>query len=164
MEDGKILMPAPTFSLLRYHLSCGLWKTLLRACETMQWTRFAYIKTVLNSGVLKESWGILTRDLGTYFEHHGFRVTLPNIYPREINCCYVKKKSWGKHTHLNKLNRFLCSLSLLYVNGHGPAQIMPLFNDKILYYKIISMWFCNITISYSSTPYDILGEMFKLKL
>ena len=40
-----------------------------------------------------------------------------------------------------------------------PSQIISLF-----YYKIISMWFCNVTISLSSTPYDILGEMFKLKL
>ena len=42
------------------------------------------------------------------------------------------------------------------------AQIMPLFNYKIIYYKIISMSFCSITISHSSTPYDISGEMFKL--
>ena len=41
----------------------------------------------------------------------------------------------------------------------GPTQIMPLF-----YYKIISMSFCNITISHSSTPCDILGKIFKLKL
>ena len=40
----------------------------------------------------------------------------------------------------------------------GPAQIMPPF-----YYKIISMEFCNITVSHSSTLY-ILGEMFKLNL
>ena len=39
----------------------------------------------------------------------------------------------------------------------GPAQITPPFC-----YKIVSMQFCNITISHSSTPYDILGEMFQL--
>ena len=38
------------------------------------------------------------------------------------------------------------------------------FYYEIFYYKIISMYFCNITISHSSTPYDIVGEMFKLKL
>ena len=37
-------------------------------------------------------------------------------------------------------------------------------NNVPFYYKIISMEFCNITISHSSTPYGILGEMFKLKL
>ena len=45
------------------------------------------------------------------------------------------------------------------INIQVPAQITPL-----VYYKTISMQFCNITISHSSTPYDILGEMFKLKL
>ena len=45
----------------------------------------------------------------------------------------------------------------------GPGQITPLFNYKNLYYKIISMQLCNITISHSSTPYDTLGAMFKLK-
>ena len=33
-----------------------------------------------------------------------------------------------------------------------------------MYYKIISTEFCNITISPSSTPHDILGEKFKCKL
>ena len=41
----------------------------------------------------------------------------------------------------------------------GEAQIMPLF-----YYKMVNMQFCDITISYSCIPCDILGEMFKLKL
>ena len=44
----------------------------------------------------------------------------------------------------------------LRFNIQGLAQITPLF-----YYKIISMSFCNITISHSSAPQDILGEMFK---
>ena len=39
----------------------------------------------------------------------------------------------------------------------GLAQIEPLF-----YYKSLSMPFYNITMSHSSTSYDILGEMFKL--
>ena len=51
-------------------------------------------------------------------------------------------------------------LSPLSHTGQG----LPLFYYKIFYYKIISMSFCNITISYWSTPYDILGEMFKLKV
>ena len=42
------------------------------------------------------------------------------------------------------------------INIQYLAQIMPL-----VYYKIISMWFYNYP---SSTPYDILGRMFKLKL
>ena len=46
----------------------------------------------------------------------------------------------------------------------GPAQRTPFSYYKIFYCKIISMWFCNITISHSSIPYDILGETFKLKL
>ena len=45
----------------------------------------------------------------------------------------------------------------------GPAQKCP-FYYKIFYHKTISMWFCSITISYSSPPYDMLGELFKLKL
>ena len=45
-----------------------------------------------------------------------------------------------------------------------PAQVTPLFHYNIFYYKIISMWFCDITISHSSIPYSILGEVFKLKL
>lgn len=40
----------------------------------------------------------------------------------------------------------------------GLAQIMPL-----LYYKIISIQFCNITRSHSNIPCDVLGEMFRLK-
>ena len=35
---------------------------------------------------------------------------------------------------------------------------------KIFSYKIISMPFCNTTLSHSSTPCDVLGEMFKFKL
>ena len=36
----------------------------------------------------------------------------------------------------------------------GPAQIMPHFYYKIFfYYKIISMSFCNITVSHSSAPW-----------
>ena len=46
-----------------------------------------------------------------------------------------------------------------YVYIQGPAQVTPPF-----YYKIISMEFCNMTVSHSSTPYDILGEMFRVKL
>ena len=46
----------------------------------------------------------------------------------------------------------------------GLAQIAPLLYYKLFSYKIISMQFCNITISQSSSPYDILGKMFKLKL
>ena len=46
----------------------------------------------------------------------------------------------------------------------GPAQITSLFYYKLFYFKVISMSFCNITISHSSTPCDILGEMFKWKL
>ena len=38
------------------------------------------------------------------------------------------------------------------------------FYYKIFYYQIISMSFCNITISHSSTPHGIVGEMFTLKL
>ena len=46
----------------------------------------------------------------------------------------------------------------------GPAQILPPFlTYKFLYYKVISMSFCNTTTSHSSTPYDTLGEMFELR-
>ena len=38
---------------------------------------------------------------------------------------------------------------------------MPPFYYKIFYYKIISMSF--FTISHSSTLYDNLGELFKVK-
>ena len=40
---------------------------------------------------------------------------------------------------------------------------MP-FYYKLFYSKIISMSFLNITISHSSTLYDFLGEVVKLKL
>ena len=36
------------------------------------------------------------------------------------------------------------------------------FYYKIFYYKITSMELCYITISHTSAPHDILGEMFKL--
>ena len=52
----------------------------------------------------------------------------------------------------------------IYIHIQGPAQVTPLFYCKIFYYKIIGMQFCNIRISHSSTPYGILGEMFKVKL
>ena len=51
-----------------------------------------------------------------------------------------------------------------FLNIHCLAQITPLFYYKVFYYKIISMQFCNIKISYLNMPYDILSEMFKLKL
>ena len=41
---------------------------------------------------------------------------------------------------------------------------MSLFYYKIFFYKITNMPFCNIAISHSSTPYDTVGKMFKLKL
>ena len=53
---------------------------------------------------------------------------------------------------------------ILPLNIQGPAQITPPFNYRIFHYKIISVYFYNITKSHSSTPYDIFGEMFKLKL
>ena len=40
---------------------------------------------------------------------------------------------------------------------------MPLFYYRILYYKIISMWFCNRIISHSSITYDILGKNVQIK-
>ena len=53
-------------------------------------------------------------------------------------------------------------LQVLWTNTGSGTNSAP-FYYKIFYYKIISMYFCNITISYSSIPYDILGEIFKLK-
>ena len=41
----------------------------------------------------------------------------------------------------------------------SPAQITP-----PCYYQIISVQFCHMAPSHSSTPYDILGEGFKSKL
>ena len=41
---------------------------------------------------------------------------------------------------------------------------MSRFYYKIFFYKITNMPFCNIAISHSSTPYDTVGKMFKLKL
>ena len=43
----------------------------------------------------------------------------------------------------------------------GPAQITPVFKLHKNHYQTISMSFCN-TISHSSTPWDFLGEKFKL--
>ena len=37
-------------------------------------------------------------------------------------------------------------------NKQGQAQITPPFCYKFFYYKLISMWFCHITIAHSSTP------------
>ena len=54
------------------------------------------------------------------------------------------------------------SFNEMYIQG--PAQVMTPFYCKIFYYKLISMEFYNVTRVHSSTPYDILGEMFKLKL
>ena len=51
-----------------------------------------------------------------------------------------------------------------FSNIQGPAQIMPLFDYKLFYYEIVSVSFCDMTTSHSSTPYDISGEMFKWKL
>ena len=45
--------------------------------------------------------------------------------------------------------------------GSGTSNVP--FCYKIFYYKIISMSFCNIPTSHSSTPYHTLGEMLKLK-
>ena len=52
----------------------------------------------------------------------------------------------------------------VYTKYTGSGTNNALFKYNIFYYKIMSMSFCNITISYSSKPYVILGEMFKLKL
>ena len=46
-------------------------------------------------------------------------------------------------------------------NTQGPAQITP-FYYKPFYYKIVSTSLCDIPIPHSSTPCDILGEMFNL--
>ena len=46
----------------------------------------------------------------------------------------------------------------------GSGTTYAPFYYKIPSYKIVSMSICNIPISHSSTTYDILGEMFTLKL
>ena len=70
-------------------------------------------------------------------------------------------KTWEKKER--KLLVYLKSwLFLSYSTGSGTNNTP--FCYRIFYYEIISMWFCNVTTSHSSTPYDILGEMFKLKL
>ena len=50
------------------------------------------------------------------------------------------------------------------INTGSGTNYAPSYYIKIFYYKIISTYLYNITISYSSIPYDILLEMFKLKL
>ena len=57
------------------------------------------------------------------------------------------------------INEHLHITSMPFIQG--PAQITPTFYYKIFHNKIISMLFCNTTISHSRTPYDILGEMLK---
>ena len=47
-------------------------------------------------------------------------------------------------------------------NTQGRAHGTPLFYYQIFYHKVISMSFCNITTSRSSTPDDILGEVFRV--
>ena len=59
------------------------------------------------------------------------------------------------HPQKNRINR--------RDTGPGTNNTL-LFYRNLIYYKIISMYFCNITISHSSTPYDVLGLMFKLKV
>ena len=87
---------------------------------------------------------------------------------------FLRKVKWNKDEETTtkfsnqKLTKTYSWDSMLWAWGCikilGLAQITPLFYYKIFYYKIITMLFCNITISYSSTPYDTLGEMFKWKL
>ena len=67
--------------------------------------------------------------------------------------------SWA---HTKQLKSFCFHCISHRVATQGPAQIMPPFYYKIFYHKVISMSFYNI--SYLSTPYDILDEIFKLKL
>ena len=55
-------------------------------------------------------------------------------------------------------------LKILPHKNTGPSTNNAPFLLQIFYNKIIGMQFCNIIISYSSTPYNILGEVFKLKL
>ena len=73
--------------------------------------------------------------------------------PLALDVCSSKvplqKGGWCMHEWEERMVSF-CKLQ-------GLAQIMPLF-----YCKIIHMWLCNMTILHSSTPYNILGEMFKL--
>ena len=82
------------------------------------------------------------------------------------------RRQWGSSItvtvflHLLLLSFFSVGskASSFLINGQGLARVTPLFNHKIVYYKILSMPFCNITISHSSTPCEILCELFKLKL
>ena len=66
-----------------------------------------------------------------------------------------------KQTYHIFTNYFVKAMFLIFILEfimQSLAQITPLF-----YYRIINIQFCNITL-YSSTLYDILGEIFKLKL
>ena len=54
-----------------------------------------------------------------------------------------------------------CNGAVAHVQG--AAQITPHLLRSLFTTKIASMGFCNRAISPSSTPYDRLGEMFKLK-
>ena len=40
----------------------------------------------------------------------------------------------------------------------------PGTNNTRCSYRITSVWFCNITTSHPSTPYDVLGDLFEWKL
>ena len=64
---------------------------------------------------------------------------------------------WGRHTERRKAREKAITTNLYHIQIYtqGLAQITPSF-----YYKIIRMYFCNITVSHSSAPYDILCEMF----
>ena len=79
----------------------------------------------------------------------------------------LKTMIWPKVLAFEFQKKPLVLFTLLGLNialNTGSGTNNTPFYYKIFYYKIISMLFCNITISLSSTPYDILGKMFKLKL
>ena len=88
-------------------------------------------------------------------ELRDFKIVTKHIMPNSMqitngNMPEILKREWyNKHD--------------FWLNIYGVVQIISCwYLYQIFYSKIVSMWFCNVIVSHSSTPYGILGEMFKL--
>lgn len=85
--------------------------------------------------------------------------------PSPVACCFTGACSANGVT-FQKLH--FRSVSLLVFGGGcdmytgSDTNNVPFLLHKNFYYKTISMYFDSITISRSSTPCDILGEVFRL--
>ena len=96
---------------------------------------------------------------------------------REPSCTAGEKADWCSHcgtqygvtSKIKNGTAFKSAIPLLGIYPKKPKTLIQKntgsgTNNAPFYYKIISMQLCNITISYSSTPCDIVSEMFQLKL